>query len=242
MILERLDKILIARKLVANRIEAERTIKEIGVKVNGKLITKPGKKFDSESAIELAGQENPYVNVNGLKLSKAISEWGLDLQSKTILDIGSGDGGCAEFLLENDVESITCIDKTKELNSDILSNEKVTFHKSGFRELTKNLLPNEFDMCILDIDSAPLKEILPFIQGYVKPKGEVLMFFKPQMETEKKELNKLGLLKDPKLIPLLKHHMQKEAELNQLTFIADFESPILGDNGNREYIFHFIKK
>lgn len=239
---ERLDKILIDRNLVSTRMEAEKTIKEIGVKVNGKLITKPGKKFDTECSIELIGQENEYLNINGLKLKKAVQEWNLNLRDTRVLEVGSGHGGCTQFLLQSGVKSIDCIDHAIELNDEILQQKNVRFHSLGFRALTKNILPDEFSACIIDIDSAPLKEVIPFVLGFVQPKGDFIFFFKPQLETTKKELNKMGVVKDQKLIPLLIHQFKQQATLNQLDFIAQFESPILGEAGNREYLFHFKKK
>ena len=49
----RLDKLLVDRGLVASRPRAERMISEHGVLVAGSKVTKPGKKFPADVAIEL---------------------------------------------------------------------------------------------------------------------------------------------------------------------------------------------
>ena len=69
---ERLDKILIQRNLVSTRVRAERMIRETGVKVDGKLITKTGKKFPVDCKIELIEEENPWVSRGAYKLLEAI--------------------------------------------------------------------------------------------------------------------------------------------------------------------------
>lgn len=240
---ERLDKIIMARNLVSNRVEAEKTIKEIGVKVNGRLITKPGKKFDTEASIELLGVDNPYVNLNGLKLKKAIEAWDLSIENKTALDIGAGVGGCTEVLIEENVASVTTVDKEIKLDTELSNNEKIKSQNSiAFRELNTNILPDLFDICIIDINTTKLEETVPFVQGFVKSGGDIIAFFKPQVEADKKEVNKIGALKDNKAIPLLLHYVKKMAENNQLDLINEFESPILGECGNREYLLHLKKR
>ena len=78
---ERLDKILIQRKLVTTRTRAEKIIREVGVKVDGKLITKSGKKVPVDCIIEMVEEEIPWVSRGALKLIEALNEWNPEIEN-----------------------------------------------------------------------------------------------------------------------------------------------------------------
>src|SRR5690606_5938226 len=96
---ERLDKILIQRKLVSTRVRAERIIQDEGVRVNGKLVNKPGKKFPIDVTIEMLAEEIPWVSRGALKLIHAVEKWDLNFKDLTVLDVGASTGGFTEIAL-----------------------------------------------------------------------------------------------------------------------------------------------
>jgi len=107
---ERLDKLLVQLNLVSTRVRAEKIIKEDGVKVNGVLITKTGKRFPIDSKIELVAEEIPWVSRGALKLIGAIEKWPLEINGKTFIDIGASTGGFTEVLLKNGASKVYCVD------------------------------------------------------------------------------------------------------------------------------------
>ena len=78
---ERIDKILVQRNLAETRVKAEKIIQEIGVKVYGKLVTKPGKKFAIDCEIDMISEDLPWVSIDSLKLIEAISNWKLTIEN-----------------------------------------------------------------------------------------------------------------------------------------------------------------
>ena len=95
---ERLDKLLIERKLISSRVAAEKIILKSGILVNGKLITKPGKKIPLDATIELLEEEIPWVSRGALKLVKALDYWGIHIEDKTAIDLEASTGGFSELL------------------------------------------------------------------------------------------------------------------------------------------------
>ena len=90
---ERIDKILLERGLVCTRVRAEEIIKKYGVKVNGKLFSKPGKKVPTDSVIELLAEEIPWVSRAAFKLIAALDHWKIDVQDRSYIDLGASTGG-----------------------------------------------------------------------------------------------------------------------------------------------------
>ena len=139
---ERLDKILLQRNLVSTRTRAEKIIREVGVKVDGKLITKTGKKFPTDCVIEMVAEEIPWVSRGALKLVEAIEKWDLIIKGKAFMDIGASTGGFTQVLLENGAEKVFCVDVGKnQLHKKIDEDQRtVNLEKTHVRELTSKLI------------------------------------------------------------------------------------------------------
>jgi 23S rRNA (cytidine1920-2'-O)/16S rRNA (cytidine1409-2'-O)-methyltransferase len=97
---ERIDKIILERGLVSTRVRAEEIIKKYGVKVNGKLYSKPGKKVPTDAVIELLAEEIPWVSRTAFKLIAALDFWKIEVKDQTFIDLGSSTGGFTEVLLD----------------------------------------------------------------------------------------------------------------------------------------------
>ncbi|MFT5858029.1 MAG: 23S rRNA (cytidine1920-2'-O)/16S rRNA (cytidine1409-2'-O)-methyltransferase, partial [Flavobacteriaceae bacterium] len=150
---ERLDKLLIQRKLVTTRVRAEKIIRETGVKVNGKLITKTGKRFAVDCEIEMITEEIPWVSRGALKLLEALKKWNPTLKNATMMDIGASTGGFTEVLLKNEVKKVFAVDVgTKQLHERIKSDPRViNLEKTHVRELTPSIITDECDGCVIDV-------------------------------------------------------------------------------------------
>ena len=106
---ERLDKILLQRNLVSSRVRAEQMIREVGVRVDGKLINKTGKKFPIDCKIEIIQEEIPWVSRGALKIIEAIELWKPAINGGTMMDIGASTGGFTEVLLHNGASKVFCV-------------------------------------------------------------------------------------------------------------------------------------
>lgn len=240
---ERLDKLLIQRSLVSTRTRAERIIKEVGVKVDGKLITKTGKKFPDDCIIEMVEEEIPWVSRGALKLIEALDEWKPELKGKTFMDIGASTGGFTQVLLDRGASKVFCVDVgTDQLHEKVDSNSKtVNLEKTHVRELTPKLITEPIDGCVIDVSFISLEKILPFIHSFIKPEGFVIALVKPQFEVGKNNVGKGGIVKDTKLYKDVLENVKKWSALNNLKYNAHTTSPILGGDGNREFLMYLSK-
>lgn len=241
---ERLDKIIMQRGLITTRVRAEKMIQEVGVLVNGKLINKPGKKFPVDAKIELVEEEIPWVSRGALKLIRAIDAWNLDFKGKTVLDIGASTGGFTEVALHNGAVKVFSVDVGKDqLHERLKSDERiVNLEKTHVRELTNNLITEEIDVCVIDVSFISLEKIFPFIQAFLKTEAQIIALVKPQFEVGKENIGKGGIVKNKSLYPEVIESIREEAKKSNLIYQKHIESPILGGDGNMEFLMLLVKK
>lgn len=241
---ERLDKILIQRNLVTTRVRAEKIIREVGVKVNGKLITKTGKKVPVDAQIELMEEEIPWVSRGALKLIEAINLWKPEIDGKVFMDVGASTGGFTEVLLSNGASKVYCVDVGHgQLHPRIADDERtINLEKTHVRELTPRQIPELVDGCVIDVSFISLEKVFPFLHPFLKEDGYVIALLKPQFEVGKENIAKGGIVKNKNLYPTVIEKIKSVALLNNLTFIDLADSPILGGDGNKEFLIYFRKK
>lgn len=240
---ERLDKILVQRKMVSSRVRAEQIIREVGVKVDGKLITKTGKKFPIDCKIELLEEELPWVSRGAVKLLEAIEKWQPIIKDQVVMDIGASTGGFTEVLLKHEAQKVYCIDVGKDqLHPKIKSNPKVVnLEKTHVRELNHRLIPEEIDACVIDVAFISLEKIFPFIHTFLKKDSWLIALVKPQFEVGKDNIAKGGIVKNKALYKDVIEAVRLSAKQNNLEYIDHIDSPILGGDGNQEFLM-LLKK
>ncbi len=240
---ERLDKIIMQRGLVSTRMRCEEIIQKSGVLVNGKLINKPGKKFPLDVIIELLSEEIPWVSRGAIKLDKARSNWNIDFKGKTVLDIGASTGGFTEVALSNGATKVYCVDVgTDQLHERIKSNPAiVNLEKTHVRELTNKLVPELVDIIVVDVSFISLTKIIPFIHAFVKTGGTIVTLIKPQFEVGKENVGKGGIVKNKLLYPTVIENITELGKENNFQRKDLIESPILGGEGNKEFLMLFEK-
>lgn len=241
---ERLDKILLHRGLVSSRVRAEQIIREVGVKVNGKLITKTGKKFSIDSVIEMIADELPWVSRGALKLIEALEKWNPSIKDNVLMDIGASTGGFTEVLLTNGASKVFCVDVGKDqLHAKLKSDDRViNLEKTHVRELTTRLIPEPIEGCVIDVSFISLEKIFPFIHSFLKDEAFVIALVKPQFEVGKENLAKGGLVKNKALYPQVIEKIKSAANQNNLIYQDHIESPILGGDGNQEFLMLLTKR
>ncbi len=241
---ERLDKILLQRGLVSSRVRAEEIIRKYGVKVNGKLITKTGKKFPTDSSIEMIAEEIPYVSRGAYKLLAALEKWDISVSGKTAMDIGASTGGFTEILLQKEVNKVYCVDVgSKQLHSKISGDPRViNLEKTHVRELNHNLIKETCNLCVIDVSFISLEKIFPFLHAYLESGSDVVALVKPQFEVGKDNVGKGGIVKSTTLYPIVIEAVQEFAQVNNLVYVDHMESPILGGDGNKEFLMYLKRK
>jgi 23S rRNA (cytidine1920-2'-O)/16S rRNA (cytidine1409-2'-O)-methyltransferase len=240
---ERLDKILLQRNLVTSRVRAEKIIREVGVRVDGKLINKTGKKFPLDCKIEMIQEEIPWVSRGALKLIEAIEKWNPTIEGGTFMDIGASTGGFTEVLLQNGAKKIYCVDVGKDqLHAKIKADARIlNMEKTHVRELTSNLITEAIDGCVIDVSFISLEKIFPFIHSFLKTDAFVIALIKPQFEVGKDNIAKGGIVKNKSLFPEVIERIKISAKVNNLIYQDHIVSPILGGEGNQEFLMLFKK-
>ncbi len=240
---ERLDKLLVEKGLALTRTEAEQFIRERGVKINGKLISKPGKKFPVDCSIELIKDDHDWISISAVKTETAINKWELPIENGIILDIGAGIGGSTQVLISKKAAKVFSVDSGSAiLDNSIKSNPNVVNLGNTFvRELTSNLISDKCSGCIIEIDNLSVEKTFPFIHQLLETGAFIVAVVNPGFEYSKEHVNKDGFVKTKKLIPEMIASIKETAQLNSLKMDDYFESPIIGYGGNAEFICLFHK-
>ena len=197
----RLDKYLTDNQFFPSREKAQTAIKHETVMVDGKIVTKASMDITDTMHVEVIDLFNKYVSMGGLKLEKAVKDFGLDFGGKSVLDIGSSTGGFTDCALQFGAASVTAVDVgTDQLVETLRSDPRVhSIENKDFRELTPEDVQNQqFDFIVSDVSFISLTYIIPYIDPFLKPDGQMLFLIKPQFEAGQSFLNKSGIVTDEK--------------------------------------------
>ena len=197
----RLDRYLTDNNFFPSREKAQTAIKHETVMVDGRIVTKASMEIIEEMKVEVIDVFNKYVSMGGLKLEKAIKDFGLDFAWKSVLDIGASTGGFTDCALQHGADSVTAVDVgTAQLVESLRNHPEVTvFENKDFRELTAEDVDNQkFDFIVSDVSFISLTYIIPYIDPFLKPDGQMMFLIKPQFEAGPSFLNKSGIVKDEK--------------------------------------------
>ncbi len=242
---ERLDVLLVNRGLAPSREKAKTLIMAGEVFVNGQREDKPGTTFEESkiNSLEVRGDTLPYVSRGGLKLEKAVNNFGFSLQDKVCMDIGASTGGFTDCMLQNGAKKVYSVDVGHgQLDWKLRSDERVVcMEKTNFRYMVRDDIEDELDFASCDVSFISLTKILLPARRLLKDGGEMVCLIKPQFEAGKEKVGKKGVVRDPKV------HEEVVHRIMDFVNIAGFEvlhldySPIKGPEGNIEYLIHIRK-
>ena len=235
---ERLDVLLVERRLVESREKAQALIIAGNVLVNRNKATKPGQAVDPESELEILAPPK-YVSRGGLKLEAALERFQIDVTGKVCLDIGSSTGGFTDCLLQHGAARVYAIDVgTGQLDWKIRNDPRVIVHEQvNARYLSAEQVPEKVDLAVCDVSFISVTMILPVLPGLLAAEAEMVILVKPQFELERRQIGKGGIVRDPELHRLACEKVQ--AAVTALGFRCDLmDSPILGAEGNREFLLY----
>ncbi len=227
----RLDKYLIENNLFPSREKAQTAIKHSTVKVNGNIVTKPSMEITESMQVEVIDLFNKFVSMGGLKLEKAIKDFGLDFQGKSVLDIGSSTGGFTDCALQNGADRVVAVDVgTQQMVESLRSDERVTcLENKDFRELTLDDVQGQtFDFIVSDVSFISLTHILPHCSPFLKPDGQMMLLIKPQFEAGPSFLSRSGIVTDEKgykvaINKVVSEALNQQLQLNNIAISTLFE-------------------
>jgi len=235
---QRLDQALVARQLVITRSQAESYIKMGEVKVDGRVVTKPGHIVGDEHTILLTAKEQ-YVNRAALKLASVATALKLNFKDKTVLDVGSSTGGFTEYALRHGAKKVIAVDVgTDQLHPTLRVNPKVELHEqTDIRDFRTN---EEIDVAVGDVSFISLREILPSVAKLCTKRTQIAIMVKPQFEAGQSSVKHKGVIKNDKM----RREILKDFETwaRQHFIIHDkADSQVAGSKGNLER-FYLLQK
>ncbi len=236
----RLDQYLVRSGLVSSRERAGEMIRRGAVKANGVVVDRPGKKFDTEPAVELLEAPMPWVSRGALKLLAALDAFKVDVTGRVCLDVGSSTGGFTEVLLERGARKVFALDAgTDQLAERLRTDERVvSLEQQNIRTASDDLLGEPVALVVVDVSFISLKLILPELKRFTAPGADVIALVKPQFEVGPAGLNKHGVVKNEKLQQFALREVVANAENVGYRVAEPIESPVKGGDGNLEYLIH----
>ena len=237
---KRLDVLLTERLYAETRSKAQAIIMSGNVYVNGQKADKPGMSFEETVEIEVRGAVCPYVSRGGLKLEKALRDFGVKPEGYVCSDSGASTGGFTDCLLQQGAKKVFAIDVGYgQLDWKIRSDERVVvMERTNIRYVTPEDLGEPLDLSVIDVSFISLKIVLPTIKTLLKPTGQVLCLIKPQFEAGKDKVGKKGVVREPETHKeVLDSFVALANELNFKILGLTF-SPVKGPEGNIEFLGH----
>ena len=234
----RIDQLLVERGLAESREKAQALILAGHVTVNGQKAAKPGHSIPRDAAIDVA-ERMPYVSRGGYKLAGALEHWNIGVSGWTCLDVGASTGGFTDCLLQRGAAGVWAIDAGHNQLAWKLRNDPRVVSREGVnaRFLRPETFPDRFDLAVCDASFISLTLLIPAIVPLLGPRGAMVLLVKPQFEVERGQVGKGGIVREPGLHQAACARVR--AAVEALGFQTDIiESPILGAEGNREFLLY----
>lgn len=241
---ERLDVLMVKQGHAVSREKAKAIIMAGSVFVDGQREDKAGAMFE-EAKIELTvkGKPLPYVSRGGLKLEKAIRQFGLSLEGKVCMDIGASTGGFTDCMLQNKAAKVYAVDVGHgQLDWKLRNDPRVIcMEKTNFRYMVRGDIQEELDFASVDVSFISLTKILGPARDLLKPEGQMVCLIKPQFEAGREKVGKKGVVREPQI------HLEVIEKIILSAYQMGFDvlnleySPIKGPEGNIEYLLHLEK-
>ena len=235
---ERLDVLLVDRGLAASREKAKAVIMAGQVYVKGQKEDKAGTMFDSQVEIEVRGATLKYVSRGGLKLEKAMQQFGVTLEGKVCMDVGASTGGFTDCMLQNGAVKVYSVDVGHgQLDWKLRNDERVVcMEKTNIRYVTPEDIGEAPSFVSIDVSFISLTKVLGPVRELMTEDGEIVCLIKPQFEAGREKVGKKGVVRDPKVHEeVIGKVVDFAHELQFETKALEF-SPIKGPEGNIEYL------
>lgn len=241
----RLDKLLLERGLASSRERAQALILEGKVLVNEQKIEKCGTAVACDAAIRLLGEELKYVSRGGLKLEKALQHWRIKVTGKTCMDVGASTGGFTDCLLQHGAARVIAVDTGHgQIDFRLRQDARVRLlEKTNARYLTREQVGVTADLIVIDVSFISATLVIPAAVAAAFPgsgkerKGrQLIVLVKPQFEAGREHVGKGGMVRD-QAAQLAAVNKVRQSLLQQGCTQTDvIDSPILGAEGNREFL------
>ena len=244
----RLDKLIVERGLASTRTRAQALILAGKVLVGEQKIEKAGTEIDTEATVRVLGGDLKYVSRGGLKLEKALEHWRIDVTGKVCLDVGTSTGGFTDCLLQHRAARVIAVD-TGQGQIDFRLRQDTRVHlleNTNARYLTAEQVGEAVDLIVMDVSFISATLVLPAVGAAAFPIGEerrgrhIVVLVKPQFEAGRDQVGKGGIVRDPAVQAAAVEKVRQSLIALGCTQTDVVESPILGGEGNLEFLLRGV--
>ena len=233
----RLDVVLVERGLFDSRAKAVAAIAAGNVQVEGRVAAKPAEMVDISAEI-VASAAHPWVGRGALKLDHALTLWPIAVEGRVVLDVGASTGGFTEICLGRGARKLYAVDVGRgQLHARIKADPRVIdLEATDARKLNSDLVPEPVDLIVCDVSFIGLAKALPAALALAAPDADLVVLVKPQFEVGPSRVGKGGVVKDEADRQSALQGVRDFLEAAGWLVQATTNSPILGADGNREWL------
>ncbi len=204
-----------------------------------KKLDKAGQQVTADIAVDVRGQDHPWVSRGGLKLEKALTAFDIDPTDAVCIDVGASTGGFTDVLLSHGAAKVYAVDVGHgQLAWKLRTDDRVVvLEKTNARYLTHDHVPDPVDMLVCDASFIGLRTLLPAAMELVLPGGMLIALIKPQFEAGRENVGKGGVVRDPAVHESVCRNIRDWlSETCGWDVVGLGESPIKGPEGNVEFL------
>jgi 23S rRNA (cytidine1920-2'-O)/16S rRNA (cytidine1409-2'-O)-methyltransferase len=237
---ERIDKLLVELGFADSRTKAQALVMSGVVLVDEMRVEKSSQEFKVDAKIRIKGRtaESKYVGRGGLKLEKALEEFHITVSEYICLDIGASTGGFTDCLLQNGAKKVVTVDVgTNQLVWKLRNDARIEVRENtNARYLKPEDFDEKFDLIVMDVSFISVTKIFPALPPLLKNVGKIIVLIKPQFEVGRGEVGKGGIVRDAEKHERVINEVNNQAAKNDLKVCGVIDSPILGADGNKEFL------
>ena len=237
---KRLDILVTENGLAESREKAKALIMAGQVYVDNQKADKPGDTFSEDAHVEIRGKGLQYVSRGGLKLEKAMKEFGLTLTDKICMDVGASTGGFTDCMLQNGARKVYSVDVGYgQLAWSLRTDARVVnLERTNARYLTREQIPEEIDFFSVDVSFISLSLILPAVRPLLAEHGQAVCLIKPQFEAGRENVGKKGVVREQSVHREVIEKIRNFSLENGFSVLGLTYSPVKGPEGNIEYLIY----
>jgi 23S rRNA (cytidine1920-2'-O)/16S rRNA (cytidine1409-2'-O)-methyltransferase len=236
----RLDKLLVARGFAPTRERAQALVLAGRVLVNEQKEDKPGHNVQEDAIVRILGEDLRYVGRGGLKLEAAIEHWSIDLAGRFCLDVGASTGGFTDCMLQHGATRVLAVDTGYgQIAQKLRDDQRVELmERTNARHLQPGSLPESISFLAMDVSFISATLVLPAVRAAAPGLTEAVVLIKPQFEAGREHVGKGGIVRDPEAHALAIEKVRGCVVSLGGQGIEVMESPVLGAEGNKEFLLY----
>ncbi|NNM74847.1 TlyA family RNA methyltransferase [Enterovirga sp. DB1703] len=233
----RADIHLVELGLFESRARAQAAIEAGLVTADGEPVRKPSDTVLVTASIQ-AEAPHPWVSRGGVKLAAALDRFGIDPAGRVCLDVGASTGGFTDVLLARGAARIYAVDVGQgQLHPRLARDPRVVrLEQTDIRRLGRDGVPDEVDLCVVDVSFISLRLVLPELPRFLRKRAYLIALVKPQFEVGRSSLGRGGIVRDEAARRAALADVSGHASDQGVAVLGTMPSPIVGGDGNREFL------